>query len=83
MEMEKLVGKPNFFVNPIKLLFINSHIRMYYAVLPQGCNNIDGPHSLACLSSIWSEGGCTDEGRKNPSILTQDEVNVLRDLSIQ
>ena len=63
--------------------FLLCQLFYYYAELPQGCNNFNGPHSLLCLKSLWSEGGCVEGGLKNPNVLSEDELNMLINLTIQ
>ena len=34
--------------------------------LPDECNNVHGPHSRKCLSSLWRAIGCLKEGYGHP-----------------
>ena len=44
-----------------------------HLVLPSGCNNFRGPHSLTCLINVWEDAGCIEEGSKYPPLLTYHE----------
>ena len=37
---------------------------------PEACQFFRGPHSIACLSTIWTEVGCTEDGWSHPLTMT-------------
>jgi len=43
-------------------------------VFPSGCENYYGPHSIACLVTMWEEIGCLDEGEAHPNKLKPEDL---------
>ena len=53
------------------------------AVLPNQCQNYTGPHTTACLSSIFADSGCLQVGHGNPNNLTSTVEEQIATLNIR
>jgi len=53
-----------------------------FSVFPEYCQLYFGPHSIDCVTSIWLNGGCIEEGYKNPSNFTTADIVFYNQLSI-
>ena len=50
---------------------------------PNGCNSFNGPHAPDCLAEIWNNTGCLIDGRKNPSVHSNQQVAFLQLLDLK
>nr|XP_039272236.1 uncharacterized protein LOC120346535 [Styela clava] len=57
----------------------NSSLQLYCfgIVYPANCTNYYGPHSIACLETIWGTALCLSDGYKYPENRTEDELKNL------
>ena len=58
----------------IVILFFWFVILFIFAVLPRGCGNYRGPHSIQCMESLWRQAGCLPEGIYPPAKYTQADL---------
>ena len=56
------------------LLPININL---FLVLPPQCPYFFGPFSLACLEYLWQDGGCVENGRGAPRLISEKEITNL------
>ena len=55
---------------------------LLFAGFPKGCNTYDGPHSVACISSIWEMVGCLSQGASHPMQLSGADLSVLENQAL-
>jgi len=56
---------------------------MIFLEFPYGCQHYRGPHSPACVVTIWREVGCVDDGWKHPSNLTTEQWDILNNMDLR
>ncbi|XP_077971339.1 uncharacterized protein LOC120346538 [Styela clava] len=50
---------------------------------PETCTNLDGPHTDACLISLWLIAGCSQEGTRHPQSLASAQREELNSMSLR
>ena len=52
-------------------------------MFPEFCTSFYGPHSDACLRSVWSGTNCLDAGARNPDNLPPAEIVKLEKIDLR
>ncbi|XP_078487544.1 uncharacterized protein LOC144745384 [Ciona intestinalis] len=55
----------------------DQQLNCYGIAIPNTCDSHNGPHSVACLTTIWESKGCLSEGTKAPDKLNTAEKEAL------
>jgi len=56
---------------------------MFFTVFPDSCISYGGPHSLECVSEIWKDSGCDENGVLHPEFREDFMKNELLNLPIR
>nr|XP_039272238.1 uncharacterized protein LOC120346537 [Styela clava] len=61
----------------------NNQTYCFGMIFPKNCTNYYGPHSIACLETIWISAKCLSEGTKYPEKRNPSDLSRLDNLNIR
>ena len=57
-------------------------LAFFFAAFPQMCYPFEGPHSLKCLTTMWHDSGCLQDGYNFPLKLRPSDLNELNSMNL-
>ena len=61
----------------------NDHASNVFSEFSDSCHSYIGPHSTACLSTMWLQTGCVDGGQGSPSNMETFYLDKLKSQNLQ